>query len=288
MAYDTWNSNVYEAMLNTLVQERGPKLMDTVMVSYGFDQGEYKFVNQVGSVDLEEVTSRLQRTQWDEMDRYRRRISKQNFQKSLLFDTFEELDVNVDPTSKTTEQLLMGFGRKVDSVIIAAADGTAYTGKSGGTSTTLPSGQKVLAQSAGLTKAKLIETLEVFNTNNVDGDYDPITFVIGPKQLSDLLAIDEIASADYNVVKVLTSGKVASFMGFNFIMSNQLTTDGSDDRLCLAYAKSGIELAVAKGFTLTADRLPDWNNAVGFTAQCSMGAARLEEEKVVQIACVES
>lgn len=289
MAYNTWNSNAYETMLNTLVQERGPKLLDSVMVSYGFGGNEYKFVNQVGSLDFNTVTDRLGKTNWEELVRSRRRVSKQRFEKAILFDTFEELDTVADPTSKTTFQLTMGYGRKVDSVIIVAADATAYSGQSGGTSTTLASydsGSHVIASgSTGLTLSKIITNKELFGVANVDPDYDPITWVISPYQTTDLLNTTEIKNADYNTTKVLVEGKVPSFMGFRFRESNQLTDDGTTTTT-LCYAKSGIELVIDKGFTLTVDRLPDYRNAVGFLALCAMGATRLEEEKVITVDCV--
>lgn len=286
MANDTWNSQAYESILRTLVQEKGPKLQETVMVSYGFDNDEYKYVNQVGSADFNTITERLGKTNWEEIDRYRRRISKQRFEKAFLFDSFEELDQNVDPTSKTTFQLMMGYGRKVDSVVIAAANATASAGKAGGTSTTLASyasGTHVVSPATGMTVDVMRGVKKRFGIANVDGEYDPIYWVVSPYQTDDMLGITEIKSSDYNVTKVLVNGKINSFMGFIFKESNQLTDDGSTTTT-LVYAKTGIELCISKGFTLTADRLPDYRNAVGFQAQCAMGGVRLEEAKVQSVA----
>ena len=116
--------------------------------------------------------------------------------------------------------------------------------------------------------------------------YDEMKYIVcSPAEITDLLATTEVTSSDYNTVKALVQGDIDTFMGFKFIESNRLLTDDSGNTLCYVYVPSAVELCIAKEFELTADRLPERRNAVGFQAQMAMGATRLEEERIVEIAC---
>jgi len=78
-------------------------------------------------------------------------------------------------------------------------------------------------------------------------------------------------------------------MGFTFVTSTRLAHDSSSDvRSCFAYAVDGITLAVGKDLTVRIDERPDKGYAVQVYACMSIGATRMEEEKVVQIECDES
>jgi hypothetical protein len=192
----------------------------------------------------------------------------------------------VDPTSTYSRAAAAAMGRAMDDVIIAAALGTAYTGKDGSTSTTLPSGQKIAAASGGLTLAKLISAKEILDSGNVDPSIQR-HIVVSPKQISDLLNNTTVTSSDYNTVKALAMGEINTFVGFNFIVSNRLGTDGSGDRQVIAFASDGIKLAVGKEPSARIDERADKSYATQVYYCQSVGATRMEEAKVVEIACVE-
>ena len=52
----------------------------------------------------------------------------------------------IDPTSPYAEAASMALGRAIDTAIVDAADGTAYTGVAGGTSTSYASANTVDVQ----------------------------------------------------------------------------------------------------------------------------------------------
>jgi len=286
-----WNANQYSANLHMLVQQKGSRLKNTVYLSPdGFSDGEYKFVDQIGKGAMVEVTNRLGNTEWTDPDAERRRIGKQYYEYAKIFDTWEKLNRLNDPTSKEMLNAVYAVGRQWDSMIITGMTATANAGKAGATSTTLASydsGNNVIAHgSAGLTLTKLRTTLYRFNQADVPED-ETKWFVIAAKEVDNLLGITQLTSADYNSVKTLVEGKVSSFMGFNFIMCNLLTV-ASSIRTCLAYTESAFELAIAKDMDTTVDRLPERRNSIGLQTQMAGGGVRLEEEKVVSIACDET
>jgi len=138
-----------------------------------------------------------------------------------------------------------------------------------------------------LTLAKLISAKEILDSGNVDPSIQR-HIVVSPKQVSDLLNNTTVTSSDYNTVKALAMGEINTFVGFNFIVSNRLTTDGSGDRQVIAFASDGIKLAIGKEPTARIDERADKSYATQVYYAQSVGATRMEESKIVEIACVES
>ena len=170
--------------------------------------------------------------------------------------------------------------------------GTAYTGTTGTTATVLPAGQKIAANyvesgavaNSGLTIAKLRAAKFLFDSNEVDEEEERI-MVVSAKQLQDLLRTVEATSADYNSVRALVDGTLNTFMGFKFRRSQQLPL-ATDIRSCFAYVKSGVILA-ERGLKTMMDVRPDLSHSLQIRSVASLAAVRMEEKKVVEIACDE-
>jgi hypothetical protein len=114
--------------------------------------------------------------------------------------------------------------------------------------------------------------------------------VVSAKQLQDLLRTTEVSSADFNSVKALVQGQLDTFMGFKFrrVAKSFLPyTTGTDVRKVVAYVKSAVKLADA-GRKVHVDIRPDKSHALQIRTVASLGATRMEEKKVVSIACDES
>lgn len=286
-----WNAEMFNDMIYPLVQRKG-MLADTVYTTYGFDQGQYKWTEQAGPVDFNTTTNRLGSTQWEEMDCYSRRITKVAYEKNLIFDKNEKLDRIVDPTRITNQQLAAGAARLRDDIIIAAAVGNAYQGKQSTSAVTLASydsGSHVITESGtdGLTFAKIVKLKKLFMQANVD-PMEQLNIVVSPEQWEDAMSILQITSSDYNSQRVLSQGAMGTFLGFNWYVSNALTL-ASNKRTCIAYASSGIEVAIASEFDFRFNpELPEHKHNMGLSAYLYMGATRREEAKVISFQCYEA
>jgi len=95
-------------------------------------------------------------------------VSLADYEWADLIDDQDKVRMLADPTSTYAMAAAAGMGRAMDDVIITAAIGSSSTGSSGSTSTALPSGQKIVHGSAGLTIAKLINAKKILDQNNVD------------------------------------------------------------------------------------------------------------------------
>jgi hypothetical protein len=278
-----WYEKAYGDNIAMLLQQKGTKLRDTVLVDTDF-KAEYKFYNQIGSTEAIAKTSRFQNVPEIDADHQRRRVSKLNYVHPTFFDSWDALSNGlIDPTSNYAMSAVAALNRKLDDIIITAANGTAYSGQEGATPVTFPAAQQVASDSAHLTLDKILETQKILDTNEVDMDEEKF-WIYGPEQKKDLLNLAEVKSADYNTIRALANGEPGTFMGFKWIMSNRLNVNGSSERLNLAYVKSALQLAVSKDITVEIEKRVDKIGTWQVLASMSMGAVRLEEGKIVEIA----
>jgi hypothetical protein len=276
--------NQYRAAVDLVVQQIDARCRDKVTVEPL--TGEKGFFDYVGKADPQQRTTRHGDTQYSDTPHSRRLITGSTWDLADLIDKPDEVKTLIDPTNKYLQAFRGGFNRKIDKLIIDAASGTAYTGATGTTAVVLPSAQKVAVGGTGMTVDKLISALGIFLKNEVPEDWEKWC-ALGYQQIMNLLGETEVGSADYNLLRPLVEGKITKFMGFNFVHSEQLTLSGSS-RLCPAWVKQGITLAINYDVEANVDKLPTKNYSTQVFMSMQMGASRMQEECVVEIACLES
>jgi hypothetical protein len=279
-----------------LLQQKVSKLRE--FVSVDSVRGKEKSFNQMAAVEMTRITSRAADTNIQDVALAKRWLRPYPYEHATLFDEWdaEYLGEVSLPQSETVSNHAMAYMRTCDKVIIDAALGSAYTGETGVTPTALPAGQKVavdyvetgVAANSGLTIAKLRQAAYLLNEAEVD-DSDPRIIVVSAKQIQDLLRTTEVTSADYNSVKALVQGQLDTFMGFKFrrVASSLLPYNaGTGVRTCFAYVRSGLKLADA-GRKVHVDIRADKSHALQIRTVASLGATRMEEKKVVEVAADE-
>jgi hypothetical protein len=271
--------------IEMLVQQKGSKLRNAVRIETGI-VGEEAYFDQLAETAAVQKVARNVDTPLVKSDHRRRRVTMYDYQWADLIDKEDQLKMLIDPTSAYVTNAAWALGRSMDDLIIASFSGTAYTGKAGATATVFTPGNIIAVGAAGLTVAKLIAAKELLDGADVDPQEERYIAVTA-KQVSDLLNTTEVKSADYNTVKALVQGQVDTFMGFKFILCNRLALDGSSDRLCPVWAKSGMLLAIAKEVSSRIDERPDKSYATQVYASMGIGATRMQEEKCVLITCDE-
>ena len=279
-----------------LLQQKVSKLREFVSVESV--RGKEKTFNQMAAVEMTRITSRAADTTIQDVALAKRWLRPFPYEHATLFDEWdaEYLGEVSLPQSETVANHAMAYMRTCDKTIIDAALGTAYTGETGVTPTSLPSGQQIAvdyvetgsAANSGLTIAKLRQAAYLLNEAEVD-DSDPRVLVVSAKQIQDLLRTTEVTSADFNSVKALVQGDLDTFMGFKFrrVASSLLPYNSSTGvRTCFAYVRSGLKLADA-GRKVHVDIRADKSHALQIRTVASLGATRMEEKKVVEIAADE-
>jgi hypothetical protein len=278
--------------IQLLLQQKDSRLDSLVMT--GNHVGEQASpVDQLGAVEMQEVVGRFGPIGRVDASVDRRWVYPESYDLNQLIDSFDKLRLLQDPSSSYVMNAVAAAKRKRDAVIISAFFGTAKTGKSGSTSTTFPSGQQIAvdygaASNVGLSVEKLIKGKELLMAADVDLEADPINCGITAKQHSNLLREIKITSREFNSEPVLVNGKLKSFLGINFVHSELFGVDGSSYRRIPMWAKSGMYLGLWQDMTTDIDQRKDlsghpWQAYIKMT----LGATRLEEEKIVEIKCAE-
>jgi hypothetical protein len=277
--------NQFSSNIQMLSQQMGSLLRNAVDVETV--NGEKAFFDQVGSAAAVLRTTRHADTPLIDTPHSRRMVTLSDYEYADLIDDQDKVRLLVDPTSTYARAAAAAMGRAMDDVIISAALGTAKTGKDGGTTTNFDTSNNQIAASAtGLSLAKLIEAKEILDSGDVDPSI-PRYIAVSPKQISDLLNNTTVTSSDFNTVKALAMGEINSFVGFNFIVTNRLGLDGSNNRRVFAWAMDGIKAAIGKEPTARIDERADKSYATQIYYCMTLGATRMEEKKVVEVLCAE-
>jgi|TARA_Y100000310_G_scaffold250498_1_gene256732 hypothetical protein len=278
----------YKGNVEHLVQQKGSRLRDKVSVETVV--GKNAYFEQIGSTAARVRTTRHQDTPRMDTPHSRRRVSLVDYDWADLIDDEDRVRMLIDPAGPYSIAASAAMGRAMDEAIIDAADGTAYTGVAGGTSTSYDSNNTVDVQvgispaaDTGLNVGKLRAAKQILDANEADDDNR--TMVINAKQLQNLLAETEVTSSDYASVKALVQGEVNTFLGFNFVRTELIETDSNSDHKVLFWQNAGMKLAIGKDSAVKISERDDKNYATQVFVSMSIGATRMQEELVGYIEC---
>lgn len=293
----------YREDIHMLAQQRQSKLIGTVRRDAEAVNGKAAYFERMAPTEGEEKTTRHKPTPQIDTVHSRRRVNLRTFHWADLIDRNDQAKMlaGMSLPQRYVDNGIAFLRRRQDVAIITALGGNAVSmdADDAATNVALPSGQKIVHGSTGLTLTKLLQTKEILDGADNDEEEERF-FVLRAKQVTNLLQTTEVKSSDYNSVKALAEGRIDSFLGFRFIRSERLVTDGTN-RLCYAYLRSAVGFAWASGsatpmagsgegadiYTSISVR-NDLSDAWQAYVEATFDATRIEDEKVVQIACVES
>ncbi len=284
-APDVAFSKQYQAQATLLSQQTVSRFEPCVQTDRNWT-GEEKFYDQYASDSMVELMSRYADTPIQQPDHRRRRVTPRYFVSNTLEDPQDALQMLIDPKSIYMQAKMAAAARQRDDVLIAALGGTSYTGKTGATAVTFPAAQQVVSGSAGMTKAKILRAKRKLDAAEVEPSERYASHAAA--QLEDLLLTTEVSSSDFNTVKALVQGELTTWIGFKWIHTERLLTNGSSERLCYFWQRMGMQLAVQKEVEGRVDERNDKNYAWQVYLRMAIGATRLEEARVVEVACVET
>jgi len=272
-----------------LVQQKGSRLRDFVRVNTDV-VGKYDHFDRIGSTSAQKITSRHSDTPLISTPHSRRRVSMDDYNWADLIDKADKVRMLADPSSDYMKAGVWAMGRQMDDIIIAAMSGNAVSidEDDASSNVALPAAQKIaVSGTTDMNITKLRQAKKILDASDVDPDL-PRHIVMKSNQFYDLLGDTQIQSSDYNTVKALVAGEIDTFMGFKFHRSERLATDGSGDTLCLAWIPDGIGLSMGMDVKTEISERSDKNYSTQVYAQMCLGAVRIEDEKIVEIACTDS
>lgn len=280
--------------LDMLAQQTDSRLAGAVQSEGGL--GKTHWYDAIGTTSAQQIVGRYQNTPNNDITHQRTRVDLAGYNVGHMLDSIDALQTIHDPQSKYVMACNAAMNRAKDSVIISAFFADVKRDETGSTTVSFPAGNQVAVDSwaygagsgnTGLTVSKLIEAKKILMAGEVDPDEECFC-AVSAIQMANLLATTEVTSADYNSVKALVDGKVNQFMGFTFIHSERLNTNGSGYRRVPAWQRSGMYLGVGKDISANVGQRADKNYNWQVYHEMYLGAARVEDAKVVEIICSES
>jgi hypothetical protein len=282
-----FNSSIYR-----LLQQEDSKF--SMCVRKENQHSEEEYFDQIGKIDSEEVNVRFADSPVMNTPHYKRKVTLSKYHLGDFFDSFDEMQTSIDPTSDYIQNFRAAANRDRDDIIIASMFGTAYTGKAGTTATTYPTSASYVVpvnlggSNVSLTVAKLRRARKLLTAFEVDFEREEVYISVSAEEVDNLLSETQVASSDYNAIKPLVDGQISKFMGFTFVPSQRLLLDGSGHRRIPVWCKSAILHTVGMDFTTRISERSDKSfNWYGY-ARWAFGAVRMEEEKVIEIKCLVS
>lgn len=241
----------------------------------------------------------------------RRWVSTVMYEWATLVDRKDKLQNIQDPENEYAKAAQAALGRQMDTVIIAAALGSAAGGEGNTTTTALGTAQKVVPVSAGaqakMNTSALRRTKYLLDKAEAVG---PRYFVINSDSLEALLNETQVTSADFNTVRALVQGEIDTFMGFKFIRlellgintaSAAFSFDVSSGLVAGSGSNATINASSVSNFAFVGDGIifgktdesmaritEESTKSFSHQVYASMdfGAVRMEEVKVVEVICL--
>lgn len=297
----------FSANIYMLSQQKGSKLRPYVRNET--QSSKAKAYDRIGTVDVVQKTSRHGNTPQLDTPHTRRWVTLADYEWADLIDDLDKVRLLNEPTSEYVMAAMWAMGRKMDNIILTAADATVTTGEEATTTVAHPTSQAYAANDGTNTSNLNVRTLIAIKSKFGLADIDesiPLHIAVTQKQIDALLGETQVTSADYNTIKALVRGEVDSFMGFKFHRTNQVNTNSatlsgsgstgaigsgtslSGYRKVIAWAQDGILLSVGSDIKARISERDDKSYATQAYASMALGAVRMEEEKVVVAYCKES
>jgi len=202
-------------------------------------------------------------------------VTLQDYYAGDWIDRLDELKINIDERQVIASAGANALGRKTDELIIDQLASASAT--------TIADGN------IGLTKDKILNAFESFGENDVPDDGQRFC-IVGWKQWSELLSIDEFVKADYIGNDALSFASITQakmFLGTIFIPHSGLPIDGNDIRSCFWYHKTAVGHASASD--VETDVSWHGDRAAHFVNNMmSQGAGLIDENGIITINCEET
>jgi len=306
---ESWRVQAYAQNVYNLSQQKGSRLAS--LVRNEEFTGKTEYFDRLGLATAQDKQGRNSETPNLNIDHSKRALTTITREWGTLVDRKDKVQQIHNPTSEYSVAAQNALGRKMDSVIIQAAAGTARTGEDGSGTTALGNAQKVTSVASSAIDYPNLQLLRKTKRLMDAAEAVGQRYIIHDSSfLEALLNVTAITSADFNTVKALVAGEIDTFMGFKFIHTEQIASElaatydtatykwdattglyssggtvlGATDKFALAIVGDGVILGKNPDSMIgRVDERQDKSYSTQVYAALDCGAVRLEEAKVVQM-----
>ena len=263
----------FEAEVHMAYQRMGSKLKNLVRTVNGVNGSTVKFQK----VAKGSANTKARHAEVVAMDLAHSNVTATltDYYAADYVDKLDELKVNIDERQVVAQSAAYALGRKTDEVLIATLDAATSIAAN------------VNSSATGMTLIKAKNMMEVFNGNDVPDDGQRY-WVVGPKQWSDLLSVDQFSRVEYVGPDQLPfpGGITAKrWMGFLFFVHSGLSLSGSD-RKNLAFHKSAIGCCIGSDVRTEVNYIPEKVSHL-ITSMISLGSVEIDGDAARVQLCTE-
>ena len=277
----------YKAAVELLMQQEGSRFRSAVTTDSYVGKAA-SVVEQFGAVAARRRTQRHQDTPLLDVPQDKRWVFPHDYDWGSLIDDTDKLRMIIDPTSAYARNGASAMTRAQDDEIIGAFFADAKVGEDGDETEQFDTSNFQISVDVGgtassLNVAKLQAALVKFLQAN-KGDVSETMYVgVSALEHDAMLKQIQATSREFNGGNpVLVNGRIQTFMGFDFILTERLEV-ASGNRLLPAWVPSGMHLALWQDIQAKVSERSDKSYAWQVYLNQTIGATRLQQGKVVQI-----
>jgi len=191
-------------------------------------------------------------------------------------DIFDAAEVNFDERTELAGTIAGALGRKLDQLILDSLDAATP-------------GATVAHGSTNMTLAKITAASAQLSDGGVP--MSDRVMVCSPAAIEAMMNDSTITSADYNALRVLMSGEINTFMGFQWKMIETRAEGGlvvaASIRDCYAYHKSAVGLAIGIDLSTEVNYVPEKVSWLSL-GKMKAGAVAVDTAGIVKVEIDES
>ena len=211
-------------------------------------------------------------------------VNTTRYSVSTYSDIFLQNEVNFDDRAEAAYAVAAAANRKMDAVIIAALEAQRTAGYTNSVTT------EIGGAATNLNVAKLARCAEIYDKGNIKGSDRNI---LGHSNNFHKFTQDtKVASSDFNSQKVLTTGNLGSYYGFNITKLGDIENENglalaSTIRHCYAIQKQALGFVVNMDMKVETNYVPT-HGADLITCFFSCGSKVIEEKGIINVQCTDA
>ena len=214
-------------------------------------------------------------------------VNTTRYSVSTYSDIFLQNEVNFDDRAEAAYAVAAAANRKMDAVIIAALEAQRTGAGLGYTNSVVPNTGGV---ATNLNVAKIAKCAEIYDKSNIKGSDRNI--LVHSNNFHAFTQDIKVASSDYNSQKVLTTGSLGSYYGFNITKLGDIENENglalaSTIRHCYAIQKQALGFVVNMDMKVETNYVPT-HGADLITCFFSCGSKVIEEKGIINVQCTDA
>ena len=281
--------DAFQATLIHAAQQMDRRVIDAMDLETG-KRGERWFFDRIGAVDMEEKLTRHADTPVQDPKYDKRVIVPRTYHKAVPVDNDDAVRRLLDPKNDLVMTLAAGLNRQLTQTALDAINGSSVVGRAADSSVALPAAQKIAAGGAKLTTEKLQQARQLLIDSELQlSDGEVFNCAVNALQLRYLQqeTTNKSISGDFGRMFPLEDGQLPNWVGFRFHRVKTLPASGTDD-LVLCWISRAMKAGIGGNIVTRIGERSDKSYMWQAYTEVTVGATRLHEEGVVEIACNQS